>query len=79
MAHFAPEHQELIEKHNLGEGSIIGGPLYDPRRFTPVCTPELEADLVRLNIPFDRTRADNKQHPDYGKPLFEFVIYKQRD
>lgn len=76
MTYFSRQDRDLILKHKLGEGRIVGGLRHDPREFTPVSTQELEDDLARLAIPFSRSIADNKQHPDYGKRILIFTLYQ---
>ena len=66
---------ELIERHNLGEGSNQGTSRFHSfRQFYPVKTDELDADLHRLGVEHRHTHSDNPGHPDYGKPILMFTL-----
>ena len=66
--------KQLIEKYKL-EGRFCGSRV---REYSPIETPELVADLRANNIDFSRSTADNRNHPDFGKPIVIFTLFFDR-
>jgi hypothetical protein len=65
----------LIECHNLGQGHNRGASIFHAfRQFYPFQTDALHDDLHRLGVDHQHTHVTNDEHPDYGKPIFEFTL-----